>query len=453
MGSLIGSLLSTSGAMRAFEKGLTTSQNNVVNVNTPGFVKQRAVFEAEPFQPENNIMGGVASRGLINYRDTYSERNVQRRSTLFSFDQERATRLQSIESVFPVGQGQGIASSLNRFFGAVSQLTVAPNDTSSRRVALERASDVAFTFRRSANLLLEQRGATQISLSSSVERINSIATRIRDINASRRGDSQASSDPAADAKLYAALEELSEVVDFDAIRAPDGSMSVYLGGQALLVIGDRQYNLSTDIVDNRARILNSDGAEITDRLSGGKLVAQIDLFNNRFPDYLDELNTLAIGFADQINSTLAQGIDQNGNIPTTALFSYDGTLGAAYTLQASELNPDQLALAAPGDPGGNQNAIQLADLAKKPLIENQTFVQYYGLVAGQVGRELAAARDGAALQGDLLSQARELRADLQQVSLDEEATYVLQFQRSYQATAQLFRTINELTETILNIMR
>ncbi|MFN9300499.1 MAG: hypothetical protein ACK6DZ_22695, partial [Acidobacteriota bacterium] len=104
MGSLIGSLLSASGAMRAFEKGLTTSQNNVLNVNTPGFVKQRAVFEAQPFQPENNIMGGVTSRGLINYRDTYSERNVQRRNTLSSFDQERATRLQSIESVFPVGQ-------------------------------------------------------------------------------------------------------------------------------------------------------------------------------------------------------------------------------------------------------------------------------------------------------------------------------------------------------------
>lgn len=452
MGNLFGSLLATTGAMRAFEKGLSTSQNNVVNVNTPGFAKQRAIFEAERFEPDRNIMGGVSSRGLYNFRDAYSERSVQRRASQASFEEQRATSLQSIEALYPIGEGDGIPGAMNKLFNAFSQLTVAPNDTSSRRATLDRADDVAFTFRRSANLILEERGNTQVSLNSTISQINNIASRIRDLNASRRGDSQSVSDPGSEAKLYAALEELSQLVDFSAIPAQDGSMSVYLGGQSLLVIGDRQYNLSTDVVNNRARILNSDGVEITSELAGGKLMGQVDVYNNKIPEYLEDLNTLAINFADRVNSTLFQGIDQNGNIPLEDLYSYDPNLGAAFTIRLNNVTTEQLALADPGEPGGNTNAIRLANLAKDPVIDNQTFAQFYGVAAGKIGRDLAIARNGATIQGDLLTQAKELRADLQQVSLDEEAAYVLQFQRAYQATAQLFRTINEMTDTIINVL-
>lgn len=453
MGNLFGSLLAAGGAMRAFEKGLSTTQNNVVNANTPGYAKQRQIFEANRFEPERNIIGGVSARGLYNYRDAFSERNVQRRTSQAGLEEQLKSSLASLEPLFPVTAGAGVPGAINKFFGAFSQLTVSPNDSASRQVALDRAADLAFNFRRTSNLLLDERGNTQVSVQSSVSRINEIAGRIRDLNATRRGDSAAASDPGSDAKLYSALEELAEYVDFTAIQAPDAGVSIYLGGQSLLVIGDREYPISTDVLNDKARILDSDGIEITSDLSSGKLIGLLDVYNNKIPAYLNDLNTLARSFADTVNATLSQGVDQNGNPPLQDLFAYDSNLGSAFTITVNDIGPEQLALSAPGQAGGNSNAIAITGLAKEPAVNNQTFNQFYGIAAGRVGRDLAGAKDSAGVQTDLLTQAKELRADLQDVSLDEEAVQLIQYQRAYQATAQLFKTINEMTDTLINALR
>ncbi len=453
MGNLFGSLIAAGGAMRAFEKGLSTTQNNVVNANTPGYAKQRQVFEANRFEPERNIIGGVAARGLYNYRDAFSERNVQRRTSQAGLEEQLKNSLTSLEPLFPVTEGAGVPGAINKFFSAFSQLTVSPNDSASRQVALDRASDLAFNFRRTSNLLLEERGNTQVSVQSSISRVNEIAGRIRDINATRRGDSAASADPGSDSKLFAALEELAEYVDFTAIQAPDAGVSIYLGGQSLLVIGDRQYPISTDVLDDKARILDSDGIEITGDINSGKLIGLVDVYNNKIPTYLNDLNSLAGAFADTVNSTLSQGVDQNGNPPLQDLFAYDSNLGSAFTITVNDISPEQLALSAPGQAGGNSNAINITALAREPAVNNQTFNQFYGIAAGRVGRDLAGARAAAGVQTDLLTQAKELRADLQDVSLDEEAGQLIQYQRAYQATAQLFKTINEMTDTIINALR
>lgn len=452
MGSLFGSLIGASSALKAFEKGISNTQNNVVNANTPGFAKQRMIFEAERFEPERNINGGVKSKGLYSYRDAFSESNVQRRTSQAAVEQQRTSSLRSLEALYPVAEGAGVPGAINKFFGAFSQLTVSPNDTSSRQVALDRAKDLGFNFRRSANLLLEERGNTQVTLRSSIERVNEIAGRISDLNANRRGDSQSASDPGSDAKLHAALEELAELVDFDAIQASDGSTSVYLGGQALLVIGNRQYPISTDVLNNRARILDSDGNDITGELEGGKLIGLTDIYNNKIPSYLDDLNNLAETFAQTINTALSQGIDKDGNVPLQDLFTYDASLGAAFTIDTTDLAPEQLALADVGQQGGNGNAIRINDLAKAPVMNNQSFQQFYGISAGRVGRDLAGSKATSGIQEDLLSQAKELRSSLQDVSLDEEAAQIIQYQRAYQATAQLFKTINEMTDTVINVL-
>ncbi|WP_031498709.1 flagellar hook-associated protein FlgK [Bryobacter aggregatus] len=451
MGNLFGSLSSTAAAMRAFERALATTQSNVVNINTPGYAKQRQDFIADRFDPARSIIGGVSPAPLTNYRDRYSEANVQRRNSEAGFQDQREASLSSIATLFPVTDGAGIPSAINNFLNSISQLTVAPNDASSRQVVLDRAGDVATSFQTTASQLQAERGNTQNSIRSTVDQINAIAATIQELNVSRRNGVDGGTDPGTDAKLYASLEELSKLVDFQAIEAPDGSMSVYLGGQSLLVIGNRRYELSTDVVNDQARIVDSDGGEITNLLHGGKVAALVDVYNNKLPSYLSDLDTLASQFADQVNQTLAQGIDQNGNAPTQDLFSYQSGLGAAYTFQVNALSTDQLALAGANQPGGNANAIALTQLAQGRFIQDQTFQQYYGTVAGRVGRDLSNAQGASQVQGDLLLQAKELRASVQGVSLDEEASLLIQYQRSYQASAQLFKTINEMTQTILNI--
>ena len=453
MGNLFGSLTSTAGALRVFERALSATQSNVVNANTAGYAKQRQGFEAKRFEPDLNMVGGVSAGPLQNYRDAFSERNVQKRSSQASLEEQRTNSLTSIETLFPVRDGAGIPAAINSFFNSVSQLTVAPNDASGRQVVLERAANVASSFQRTATQLQEERGNTQTSLRATVQQINSIGARIQELNVGRQSGGGTAVDPGSDAKLYAALEDLSKLVDFQAVESPESGVTVSIGGQSLLVIGNRRYDLSTDVVNDQVRILDSDGQEITRQIGGGKVAGLVDVYNNKLPSYLDDLNTLAGNFGDQVNQTLAQGLDQNGNAPTQDLFSYSSALGSAYTFTANAISTDQLALAGAGQPGGNGNAIALTQLATQRVVRNQTFQQFYGTAAGHVGRDLANAKSVGEVQGDLLLQAKELRSSVQGVSLDEEASMLIQYQRSYQASAQLFKTINEMTDTLMSVIR
>ncbi len=436
--------------MRVFEQALAAVQSNVVNVGTPGYAKQRQSFEADRFEPDRNVVGGVSAGALYDYRSVFLERSVQARTSQFAREEQRGASLASTELIFPVGAGAGIPGALDRLFNSFSQLTVSPNDASSREVALERAGDVAFDFRRTATQLAEERAGAQASLRGTIAEVNEVVGRIRELNADRRPAAGRSNDAGSQAKLYSALEELSELVDFQVIEDTQGGVSLYLGGQTLLLIGDRQYELSTDLLGEQARVLDADGNDVSGQIKAGKTAALLDVYNNKLPAYTADLNELAQGFADAVNQQLAQGLDQNGNPPLQDLFRYDASLGAAFTLELNGLAPEDLALSASDAPGGNGNVLALTSLAQARLVDNQSFSQYYGTLAGRVGRDLETSRNLGEAQADLLAQAKGIREQAQGVSLDEEAALLVQYQRSYQAAAQLFKTINEMTAAIFS---
>ncbi|MBL8234262.1 MAG: hypothetical protein JNL98_37545, partial [Bryobacterales bacterium] len=82
-----------------------------------------------------------------------------------------------------------------------------------------------------------------------------------------------------------------------------------------------------------------------------------------------------------------------------------------------------------------------------------SFTEFYGQLGARIGRDLVRVRNGAALQEQLANQARALREQQSGVSLDEEAARLIEAQRAYQANAQLFKVLNELTDTLIGLMR
>jgi flagellar hook-associated protein FlgK len=46
-----------------------------------------------------------------------------------------------------------------------------------------------------------------------------------------------------------------------------------------------------------------------------------------------------------------------------------------------------------------------------------------------------------------------MRSDLQGVSLDQEAMNLLEYQRSYDATSQFVKVINEMTQDVVNMLQ
>jgi flagellar hook-associated protein 1 FlgK len=165
------------------------------------------------------------------------------------------------------------------------------------------------------------------------------------------------------------------------------------------------------------------------------------------------LNQLAAAFADRVNQVLAGGLDANGSSPVKDLYTYDGTIGAAATLTTNTLETWELAGAEMSAPGGNENILALGALADSNEVGDVTFNEFYGQLGARVGRDLARSKETADVQKELVMQAQQLRADRSGVSLDEEATRLVEAQRAYQANAQLFQVLNSLTDTLIGLLR
>ena len=154
------------------------------------------------------------------------------------------------------------------------------------------------------------------------------------------------------------------------------------------------------------------------------------------PEQMAQLDRLAQSVADTVNATLAGGVDQYGTAPTQDLFHYDTAAGAARSLGVNPLATSDLALASPMAIGGNAVALQLAALGDAPSIDGLTFSEFYGNLAASAGRLVSSAVQDRTTKTSLVLQAKQLRDDQQAVSLDQEALTLMEFQKSYQASAE-----------------
>ena len=106
-----------------------------------------------------------------------------------------------------------------------------------------------------------------------------------------------------------------------------------------------------------------------------------------------------------------------------------------------------------GAEGDNQVALALAQLAHQPqaALNNQTFAQGYSQIVAHFGQSLSNINsqldDQELVEAMLLRQ----RDALSGVSIDEEMTNMIKFQRAFEASARLISTVDELLQTVINM--
>jgi flagellar hook-associated protein 1 FlgK len=452
MGNLMTALLNTANSMRAVEQALTVTENNVVNASTPGYARQTATFEALPFDLTVGLPGGVAPGLVQSSRDAFAEQAVRNQQTDLGFYQQKVSDLTTAESFFSTSSTSGIGPAMTSFFQSFSQLSVNPNDTVSRQAVLNQAQVLAQNFQTTAAGLENQGSGIDNEARSTIASINQLAGQVATINQQNRVDPSGGVNAGVDAQLNSTLEQLSQLVNYTALQQPDGTVNIYIGGQTPLVTGGQAFAISGDFSTPQTAIISSTGADISGQITGGQLSGLLDDKNNVLPSYMQDLNTLAQSVADQVNTGLSNGIDQNGAAPSADLFTYNPATGAAVTLGVNPLTPDQIAAASPGAPGGNGNALNLAALANAKNLGNYTLAQFYGNLGGRVGNDLSTATDNQSTKQQLLNQAQTLRQQNSGVSLDQEAANLISFQRAYQANAKMLTVLDGLTDTLMNII-
>ena len=453
MGNLFATINSSAGSLKVFESALGVASNNITNAQTPGFARQGLTLIASRMVPEQGLPGGVTAGDLLNSRKAYLEQSVRLQLQREGYHSQQAFNLEQAEPIFDIGASSGISGALDGLQQAFSQLSVTPNDLPARQNVLSRAQDVAHAFNFTAQALANAATNTGSELTQSVNTINRIGQVLRNLNVEFRSDSRKLADPGLDAQVHAAFEELAGIVDFNVVRQGDGTYTVLLGGQTALVMGENSYPVSTDLSTGEPALLDVNGKDVTGQIGGGKLRALLEFQRDVLSGLSADLNFLAGQVADAVNLQLQAGVDLNGQPPARDLFTYDPLAGEAVSLSVTDITPEELAAALPEAPGGNGNTLNVAGLFNSRSVNNFTFTQYFGEIAGRVGKQLDVARQDARAQTQLVAQSKALRSEASGVSLDEEAANLIIFQRAYQAAAQLIRTLDEMTETLINIKR
>jgi len=474
MGTLFGTLGAASDALRAFQRAVDVTQNNVTNANSPGYAKQVPALESRPFNPNTGLTGGVQEI-TTDSRNEFAEAAVQQQTSLLGEFQQLQTSLAPLQNVFDVSANSPIPSALNQLFQSFSAWSAQPDSTNARSAVIAAAAQVGTAFQQAATQLSQIRSATDHNLQSTVDKINQDAAAIRDYNAAvARGES---GDAGLSAQLHSTLEDLSSLADVQVVPGNGGTVTVLLGGQTPLVIGEQlnalqvQYPSDPSAVNPNAppnaAILDSTGADVTSKITSGSLQALLSVRNNLIPSLAGGpqtdggLNTLAKSIADTVNNLLANGSTTTSGPPSPGapLFTYDGTSATniAASLQAnSSLTPSQLAAEDPGPPVvANGIALQLAGLDNAPggQINGLGFTQFFGSLVAQVGSAAKQADTAATAQTSVVAQAKALRQQLSGVSLDEEAIRLIELQRSYQAASKVVNVVDQLAQSVLNMVQ
>ena len=81
------------------------------------------------------------------------------------------------------------------------------------------------------------------------------------------------------------------------------------------------------------------------------------------------------------------------------------------------------------------------------------FDEFYNSMVGQVGIMTAKAMNAENSQSDIVKQLNNLRESVSGVSLDEETTKMIEFQKAFDASARLITTADEMMDTVLSLKR
>jgi flagellar hook-associated protein 1 FlgK len=338
---------------------------------------------------------------------------------------------------------------------------------------LVKAQDLARSFQDAANALSSTTLALNQKIDATVQQVNGLAAQIREYNVKLREATQP--DAGLNTQMHTALESLSELTGITARFEDDGTVSVLLGGQSPLVLGDQAYSLSTSYADQgvqpnagaapAAHILDASGQDATGMISHGALGGLLQVRNTVLPSLQGDgqqagaLNILAKKVADRVNALLLSGTTSAGN-PGVALFAYDNS-SAVKTAATLKLDPGatsaNLAPVAPGPPPvSNGIALALANLGSSTDPANQingrSILDFYSATASEVGRQTSSANNGKDSAAQALAQARGFRSQISGVSLDEEAVRLTELQRGYQAASKLISVMDSLMQSLIDMV-
>ena len=460
MSSLFGTMSVALQSMLAQQSALEVVANNIANANTPGYSREVANFEEDPPVLNGNTMvgTGVTMASVESVRDNILNLRIDQETSQQSGLNSYVGSMDQVQALFNETQGTGLQSYLSNFFNSFQSLATDPTSAPLRQATITAGQDLAGAFSQtSQNLTTIQQGLDQ-SVVHIVQKVNQLTAQVADLNQQIRQVANSGDAPGAlEDQRDVALTNLSNLIDTGVVYSNDGSVSVTTTNGTTLVSGNQSDALTTQL--NMATGMHevlSEGADITFSITGGQLQGLINARDNGIPSTRSSLDNLAAGIVSAVNTQQDAGYNLSGTQGTDFFMPFTpatagSDAGAAAVMSVAITDPGQIAASSDGTPGDNGNATALANLQTEPVVSGQTAADYYSNLIDKVGNDVSNATAEQEAVGLVLQQLSSQQASISGVSLDEEATNLVMYQRAYEASARVISTVDELVSATINM--
>lgn len=440
------------GALQAQQAGLQTTTNNIANINTPGYSRERPILEeASPVTLGNFVIGGgVLLEGIASLRSDLLDLQIGQETQQQTNSQAYVNSMNQVQTLFP-DDTTGIGAQISAFFQSLNNLSTDPTDLTLRQSVLSAAGGMASSFSNTATELSGIRSQLDGDVQQQVQQVNQIAGQIAALNTQLSAVSSTGQQYSSLLDQRSALiQQLSGTIDVSQIN--DGaSVTLTTKQGAPLVVDGQAYSLSTSLSsDGTSHIYDAQGQDITSEISGGQLGGMLQARDQDIPSLETQLDSLAGGMVQALNAANAEGTDLNGN-PGGNLFEPITGPGAAASMAVAITDPSLIAASSDGSSGSNGNLANLSAVANQEVSNGMTPSGAYGNLVFQVGLSVNNGNTELTASTAMVQQLQQQQQSVSGVSLDEEASNLLLYQRGYQAAAEAITAVNQMLEVAINM--
>lgn len=456
--------------MAVSQSALQTTSHNIANKSVEGYSRQRVDIETNPAIGDGNRRIGTGAKlGAINRTNNpWLEKQLEREGSNLAFLDGRSGALMKLESVFNEQNVKGLNNSMAEFFNSFRELANNPESLTNRTVVRDNANAMIRNFQDMDRQVSSVTGELNNMISTGVNEVNSHIKEIAQLNEKIQSVeiTGASANDERDRRDLL-VKKLSEKMDISyAEDNKSGMINVTAGKTGILVAGTSFTELKTQTNNHdQTQVmyeLSDKGTQvdITDQFKRGALGGAIELRDGVVSEIRDSLTDLSYNIASEVNRAHVEGFDRYSKQAENFFdISPDGT----FSLENFKLNKTiendvgRIAAAArPNSPGDNTVANVIHSLQSKPFMGEggtYTFDDFYTSKVGQVGVLSQKAQSSLESQKNIVDQLKNVRESVSGVSLDEEAQKMIEFQKSYEASARVIRMADEMFDTVLNLKR
>lgn len=463
MAGILQSLEIARKALWASRTGLDVTSNNIANVNTPGYSRQRV--ELVPSTPVNLGFGpvgtGVLAKKITRARISLIDNNIREAKSENGFHQARETVLKQLDGILNEPGENGLSSIIQDFFSEWSNLANQPEDASARQVLLQKGIRLSNAFKDTTNRLYSMKQGIELQLRTDLEEVNHILHNLADLNrrivSTEVGGSQANN---LRDERDLLLDKLSSFGKVQAVEDSRGSVNVSLEGVTVVSGTDYQklnYRIVGETGEEKKLEIYLEQSGKSFRIAGGKLGGYLNQFNELLPDLQSRLDLMASTIIKETNRIheKSYGLPQgNPPVASTGISFFSG--GSAATIAVNQQivqDINKIAVSVTGEPGDAEAAYAISNIVNQKLFGNhtQTIGEFYQSVITNLGFEIEKS-ESTLFQSELvINQLENQRDAVSGVNLDEEMINLTRFQRAFEAASRVVKTVDEMMQTIINM--